>query len=241
VSAVLVVLVVRANPGISPTRWLDALAGCGVAYLVALVFPRNVQRAVSGAADPVFEALAQLLDRLSVALSHGDETLAAEALQDVEDVEASHARLDATIAEARAEVRFAPAPRTRRRVEAYAGAAPQAARMMRNVHALARASVRLLRNQRPGPPALADSVSDLAWSVRLLSGALVDDELRDETLRLALRASDEAAAAAHDELDVGIAIVADIVRAAAFDVVRATGLAEHDAEALLRDGALPDA
>jgi uncharacterized membrane protein YccC len=238
VSAVLVVLVVRSNPGISPTRWLDALVGCGVAYVVALVFPRNVARAVTGAADPVFAALAQLLDQVSIALHNGDEALAAEALRGVEDVEYRSAELGATVAEAQAEVRYTPVPRTKRRVAAYAGAAPQTVRMVRNVHALSRASMRLLRHQQPGPPALADAVSDLAWSVRLLSGALVDDELRDETVRLALRASDEAAAAgAQDEGDVGVGIVVDIIRAAAFDVVRAAGIDDPDAEALLGEHA----
>jgi uncharacterized membrane protein YgaE (UPF0421/DUF939 family) len=233
VSAVIVVAAVHSNPGITPSRFLDAVVGCGIAYVVAVVFPRNVDRAVSGAADPVFGALADLLDDVSMALATGDSGLVRDMPGAVDALDEHHGHLDRTIHDVRTEVQFAPAAsRARRQVERYARATPPAGRIVRDVHALSRASVRLLEDGRPRPPELADAVSDLAWSVRLLAARLDDPERHDETVGAALRAAHQAAAVAESEGDAGARIVVDVIRAGATDVMRAAGASAPDHDRL---------
>ena len=104
---------------------------------------------------------------------------------------------------------------------------------------LARAALRLLREDDPAPTApLAEAVADLSRAVQALAGYL-EEEGRppDETRRFALRAAADATALLEEhEQDLAISALVAQIRSTTVDLLRGTGM--EYAEAL---GALEEA
>src|SRR5918999_1551410 len=144
VSAALVATLQPPTEGITFARFLDALAGGGVALLVnGLVLPSDPVAMLRRAARPVLAELAGTLDDIARAIFERDKELARRALQRARGIDELSGRFAEAVSVSRETTRYAPPRRRLRgRVETYADAAAQIDLAVRNVRVLARGTVR---------------------------------------------------------------------------------------------------
>jgi uncharacterized membrane protein YgaE (UPF0421/DUF939 family) len=125
VSAALIATLQPPTDGITFARFLDALAGGGVALAVnALILPADAREIVRAAARPLLGELADVLDDIAKAIRERDRRQAEQALVRARGIDADARRFADAVAAARETIRYAPVRRRQRaRVEVYAGAA----------------------------------------------------------------------------------------------------------------------
>lgn len=240
-SAVLVATLAPPSGGIYVERFVDALVGGAVAIAVmAFVLPYNPLTRVQRVAAMTLSELSEALMMTAEALDHRNAALAAEALGKLRAIEDEHAHLRDTIVASRETATIAPIRRrSRPALDHYVDAAVHIERATRNVRVAQRRVMALLQEGEPVPPGLAASLRRLAEAVRTLRRELARGEeparSREEALA-AVRAAGEAYA---DGVGFSGSVVVAQIRSAATDLLRATGLAEDEADDAVRRAAAP--
>jgi uncharacterized membrane protein YgaE (UPF0421/DUF939 family) len=231
VSAILVVATLQPGSSPSPSRFVDALIGGGVALLVGQVlFPRDPLRAMAKAARPVVEDLAVALALTAEGLREGDEERALRALEIARATDDDLAGFYDTVAVARETfVLRGPARRTRERLPLYAEAAQQMDYAVRNTRVLIRRALNAVRRGRPAPPELAEAVELLAEAVRALGNQLAEPGGEAVTRRLALEAAVKATAVLDRDPGLSMNVIIGQVRSTAIDLLRGSGLSGEEA------------
>jgi hypothetical protein len=182
-------------------------------------------------------ALAQLAGAVLLTASGlraGDPGLPRRALADLRAGEGQHADLSESLAIGREAATLSPVQwRTRSALARYVGAAVHVERATRNVRVLARRGASVLTDGEPMPEQLPGALDALAGAVSTLRQELAQGRepalARERTL-----AAVRAAGAAY-EAGVGFSgsVMVAQLRSAAVDLLRATGLAESQADRLV--------
>jgi uncharacterized membrane protein YgaE (UPF0421/DUF939 family) len=235
VSAILVVATLQPGSSPSPSRFVDALIGGGVALLVGQVlFPRDPLRSMAKAARPVVEDLAVALALLAEALREGDEQRARRALEIARETDDDLAGFFDAVALARETfVLRGPARRTRERLPLYAEAAQQMDYAVRNTRVLARRTLSAIRRGRSAAPELADAVALLGEAVRALGTQLEEPGGEAVTRRLALEAAVKATSVLDSDPGLSMNVIIGQVRSTAIDLLRGSGLSGEEARTAL--------
>lgn len=224
VSAILLVSLGPADPGISPTRLIEALAGGGVALAVSsLVFPPDPVLMVGRAANAVLGELGHALQEIAAALADRDRERSEAALQAARDIDRDVRALDQALLVGRETARFSPVRRsTRVELERYARSARHLDFAVRNARVLARHVLRLLRSGEVAPAELAEAVHDLSLSVWALAAQFEDPGRATEVRFHASRAAARAVAIYEREPNLVLTETMGQVRSTAIDLVRAS-------------------
>jgi uncharacterized membrane protein YgaE (UPF0421/DUF939 family) len=232
VSAALVATIQPPTQGVTFARFLDALAGGTIALLVnALVLPAEPVATIRRAARPVLDELAATLDDIAAAIVARDRKLAEAALVRAREMDELLETFADAVATGRETTLYAPPRRRfRGRVEDYATAAGRIDLAVRNVRVLARGTIRAIRLDENVPPAVADSVRDLAAAVRAYAAALEHPERVEEVREPALRAAATATQVLETTGNLSVSVIVGQVRSTATDLLAGTGMG-HDAAA----------
>lgn len=224
VSAILLVSLGPADPGISPTRLIEALAGGGVALAVSsLVFPPDPVLMVGRAANAVLGELGHALQEIAAALADRDRERSEAALQAARDIDRDVRALDQALLVGRETARFSPVRRsTRVELERYARSARHLDFAVRNARVLARHVLRLLRSGEVAPAELAKAVHDLSLAVWALAAQFEDPGRATEVRFHASRAAARAVAIYEREPNLVLTETMGQVRSTAIDLVRAS-------------------
>jgi uncharacterized membrane protein YgaE (UPF0421/DUF939 family) len=224
VSAILLVSLGPADPGISPTRLIEALAGGGVALAVSsLIFPPDPVLMVGRAANAVLGELGHALQEIAAALADRDRERSEAALQAARDIDRNVRALDQALLVGRETARFSPVRRsTRVELERYARSARHIDFAVRNARVLARHVLRLLRSGEVAPAELAEAVHDLSLAVWALAAQFEDPGRATEVRFHASRAAARAVAIYEREPNLVLTETMGQVRSTAIDLVRAS-------------------
>ncbi|HYY20456.1 MAG TPA: FUSC family protein [Thermoleophilaceae bacterium] len=224
VSAILLVSLGPADPGISPTRLIEALAGGGVALAVSsLIFPPDPVLMVGRAANAVLGELGHALQEIAAALADRDRERSEAALQAARDIDRDVRALDQALLVGRETARFSPVRRsTRVELERYARSARHIDFAVRNARVLARHVLRLLRSGEVAPAELAKAVHDLSLAVWALAAQFEDPGRATEVRFHASRAAARAVAIYEREPNLVLTETMGQVRSTAIDLVRAS-------------------
>ena len=224
VSAILLVSLGPADPGISPTRLIEALAGGGVALAVSsLIFPPDPVLMVGRAANAVLGELGHALQEIAAALADRDRERSEAALQAARDIDRDVRALDQALLVGRETARFSPVRRsTRVELERYARSARHLDFAVRNARVLARHVLRLLRSGEVAPAELAEAVHDLSLAVWALAAQFEDPGRATEVRFHASRAAARAVAIYEREPNLVLTETMGQVRSTAIDLVRAS-------------------
>jgi uncharacterized membrane protein YgaE (UPF0421/DUF939 family) len=239
VSGVLIAVLQPAGHGFSGARFVDALVGGGVALIVnSLLLPADPLRLVRRAAEPLLDELAKTLERIAEAVEAGDQEAAERALLQARDLDELEDDLQEAVSVSRETARLAPLRRRDRgHVDLYADAAAQIDLAIRNVRVLARGVVRGARLEENLPPAVAESIRDLAEAVSKLREALADPDQADAVRPPALRAAARATLVLQETGNLSVTVVVGQVRSTAVDLLRGSGLTYEEAAGLVREAA----
>jgi uncharacterized membrane protein YgaE (UPF0421/DUF939 family) len=231
VSAILVVATLQPGSSPSPSRFLDALIGGGVALLVGQVlFPRDPVRAMAKAAQPVVSDLAVALAMLAEALREGDEDRARHALELARATDDDLAAFFDAVSLARETfVLRRPGHRTRERLPLYAEAAQQMDYAVRNTRVLGRRVLNAIRRGYRAPPELADAIALLGDAVLALGHQLEDPEAESDTRRLALEAAVKATSVLDRDPGLSMNVIIGQIRSTTIDLLRGSGLSGEEA------------
>ncbi len=236
-TAVLIATLSPAVRDLEIPRFVDALIGGGVALLVsAVLLPLNPLRVLNRAARPALDLLVSQLEATAEALTERDAARARTARGELRQ---SAGRLNAFVEAtqgAREASMLSPVYWHHRRgpVGRYAQAAEPIDRAMRNSGTLIRRSVTLIEDGEPVPESLPRSVADLAEAVRLFKRQFAAGAEPDRAREQALRAVGHAGHAYRDGVGFSGAVVVAQVRTTVSDLLLASGLAQEDANRLVR-------
>ena len=231
VSAMIIMITFRySDAGFPAERFLEALIGGGTALLVNALLPVDPERMVEEAAYPLFEESAAVLEEVADALERGDAGRAQGAYVRAREIDARVAGLKEAVAAGRETARLAP-PRRKSlgHLELYAAAADQIDLTVRDVRALARAALSVVRPEEPAPdPLLTEAIRGLARATEALAYHLETSGDPAETRRLALEAARKASVLLeeHEDLarNLGVNAVVDQIHSSAVDIIGGTGL-----------------
>ena len=226
VSAALVATLQPPTDGVTFARFLDALAGGGIALLVnAVVLPADPVAMVRGAARPVLDELAGVLDDIAEAMLERDRDLAERALRRAREIDDLSVRFFDAVGVSRETTTFAPPRRRyRRKVEDYAAAAAQIDLAVRNVRVLARGAIRAVRLDENTPSEVADALRLLAQAVRAFGDAIDHQERVERVREPALRAAAIATKVLEDTANLSVSVIVGQIRSTATDLLTGTGL-----------------
>jgi uncharacterized membrane protein YgaE (UPF0421/DUF939 family) len=234
-SAVLVVALTPQQGELNVDRLVDALVGGGVGLIVmSLVLPQNpltrVRRAAGGALTQLEKAVAQT----ALALRDRDAALARRALADLRAAEKQHTDLADSLTIGQESATLAPLRwRKRPALARYVRAAVHIERATRNVRVLTRRGASVIADGEPVPDALPGALDALAEAVRVLRDDLAAEREPSGSRDPALEAVRRAAAAYATGLGFSGSVVVAQMRAAVVDLLRATGVAEEQADGLV--------
>ncbi|WP_243709467.1 aromatic acid exporter family protein [Micromonospora sp. 15K316] len=218
-------------------RFLAALVGGAVSLVVtAVLLPLHPLRVINRAAAPALCLLADQLDATAGALRRRDAPAAQAALDRLRDnkqeigalAEASQAAREASaLSPVRWGSRQGPVGR-------YARAAEPIDRAMRNSGTLIRRTVTLIEDGEPVPETLPAAVSALAEATRLLRQEFATGHEPDKARERALRAVAGAGDAYRTGVGFSGSVVVAQVRTTTSDLFVATGVAQEEANRLVR-------
>ena len=231
ISALIIMITFRSSQAAIPIeRFLEALIGGGTALLINALLPINPERMVEGAAYPVFDESAAVLEEVADALEEGDAGRAQRAYVKAREIDARVAGLKEAVAAGRETARLAP-PRRRSlgHMDLYAAVADQIDLTVRDVRALARAALSVVQPEQSAPDLLLSAIRGLARATEALAAYLqTPGEPHAETRRLALEAAREASTllAEHEDLarNLGINALVDQIHSSAVDLIGGTGM-----------------
>jgi len=229
----LAVAVTPTAGGLVPARFADALTG-GVVALVVNQLPlhRDPIQALTAKARQAFDTFSAVLVATADALDAHDPDAAQAALNKARAAGATVAALESAINVGYDAVRLDP---LRRRHQKLLGRYREVARQVdfaiRNVRGLSRGVVALTREPAGPPPALAESLRELARAVAALSEEVVRgartgaaDPSWHAVHDLALSAVRSARSAFTPDAPLPVAMIVWQVRSTALDILRVTGL-----------------
>src|SRR5215212_5916817 len=188
ISAMIILITFHSrDSGLPLERFLEALIGGGTALLINALLPINPERMVEEAARPLFDDSAAVLEEVTGALESGDAERSQNAYLKAREIDARVSGLKEALAAGRETARLAP-PRRRslRHLELYAEAADQIDLTVRDVRALSRAALSVVRPEDPSPEPLSEAVHTLAAATGALAVYLDSSGDPEDTRRLAL-------------------------------------------------------
>ncbi|WP_165988002.1 aromatic acid exporter family protein [Streptomyces sp. YIM 98790] len=242
-SAVAAVLVVALAPqGSNPLiRMGDALIGGGVALALGALAAPDPRRAVRRAGGDVLGHLAQVLRGLAEALEQADLARAERMTAEAARIESRIGELDKALAVARESARLG-----RRRRSAQARLPVVLVRdrldmMAATTRALARGTAVAVRYGQPVDQRLVTALDSLAVAVTELRRRVQGEgtQAREDARAAALRAAGAASELLAEDPPLTASVLVGQVRAAAVDVLRATGLDQAHAVRRLVEAAGP--
>ncbi|MET7750469.1 FUSC family protein [Micromonospora sp. NPDC005367] len=219
-------------------RFVAALVGGAVSLAVtAVLLPLHPLRLINRAAAPALCLLAEQLDVTADALRRRDGPAAQAALDRLRDNKQEIAALTEAAQAARETSTLSPVRWDSRQgpVSRYARAAEPIDRAMRNSGTLIRRTVTLIGDAEPIPDTLPEAVSALAEATRLLRREFATGHEPDAARRTALRAVTGAGAAYRAGVGFSGSVVVAQVRTTTSDLFVATGVAQEEANRLVRD------
>ncbi len=231
ISAMIIMITFPAAPeGFTPLdRFLEALIGGGTALLVNALLPVNPERMVEEAAHPVFDDSVAVLEEVASALEEGDVERAQNAYVKAREIDARVSGLKEALAAGRETARLAP-PRRRSlgHLELYAAVADQIDLTVRDVRAVARAALSVVRPEEPAPEKLTEALRSLARATEALGIYLKVSGDSEETRRFALEAAVEARALLHEREDLSRSLHVNAlvhqIHSATVDLLGSTGM-----------------
>jgi uncharacterized membrane protein YgaE (UPF0421/DUF939 family) len=238
ISALLVVILQPPDTVFSPTRFLDALVGGGVALAINYLFPVNPERLVEKAARPVFEELVAVLEEVAAALSERDPERAERALKRARLTDDRVRGFNEALEAGHETARLSP---TRRRalkhLDLYSAAGTRIELAVINARVLARGAANAVRRGDAAPPELPEAVLELSHAVRALATFLEESEDPEEARRHALEAARIATGALRGPHALTVSVLVGQVRSAAVDLLRSTGMDQASALQALEEAA----
>ena len=238
VSAILVVVLQPPDTVFSPDRFLDALAGGGVALLVSYLLPVNPERLVERAAAPVLDELAELLVEISAVLRSGDPERGRRVLLQAREMDDSVRSLNEVLAAGHETARLSPTRRrSLRHLDLYAGAGARIELAVINTRVLARGASNATARGDDIPKKLPEAVLDLSRAVRALGTFLQESGGAEDARRHALDAARRATEVLEERHELAISVLVGQVRAAAVDLLRSTGMDQASALEALENAA----
>jgi uncharacterized membrane protein YgaE (UPF0421/DUF939 family) len=240
-TGVLLVTVSPSTTNLELSRVLEALIGGVVALAVAaLLLPLNPLRVVDRAAEPALDTLARELIEASEALKTRDAGRARLALDHLRAADEELTELKDAIEAGRETAALSPARWGKRAaLSRYVESAEYLHRILRNSGALVRRAVTMIEDQEPMPPTLPRAVRLIGEAISVLhyemSSGLEPEAARERSLR----AVSEAGEAYVTGVGLSGSVVVAQVRTIASDLIRTTGLDEHEdaANSLVRRAA----
>ena len=208
--------------------------------LINALLPINPERMVEEAAHPVFDDSAAVLEDVAGALESGDAERAQNAYLKAREIDARVSGLKEAVAAGRETARLAP-PRRRslRHLDLYAAAADQIDLTVRDVRALSRAALSVVRPEDPSPEPLSEAVHTLAAATGALAAYLDTSGDPEDTRRLTLEAAREASARLNEREDLAsnlaVNALVDRIHASAVDLLGSTGMDRSSALQALGD------
>ena len=229
-----------ATAGFPIERFLEALIGGGVALAVNALLPVDPERMVDDAAYPLFERSAAVLGEVASALESGDAGRAQQAYVKAREIDARVAGLKEAVAAGRETARLAPhRRRSLGHMELYAASADQIDLTVRDVRALARAALSVVRPEEPAPEPLPAAIRGLARATEALAAYLQTSGDAEETRRLALEAAGEASTLLEERedlaRDLGVNALVDQIHSSAVDLIGGTGMDRAEALRALQE------
>ena len=241
ISAVIILITFHSGAsGLPMERFLEALIGGGTALLINALLPINPERMVEEAAHPVFDDSAAVLEDVAGALESGDAERAQNAYLKAREIDARVSGLKEAVAAGRETARLAP-PRRRslRQLDLYAAAADQIDLTVRDVRALSRAALSVVRPEDPSPEPLSEAVHTLAAATGALAVYLDTSGDPEDTRRLALEAAREVSALLNEREDLAsnlaVNALVDQIHASAVDLLGSAGMDRSSALQALGD------
>ena len=208
--------------------------------LINALLPINPERMVEEAGHPVFDDSAAVLEDVAGALESGDAERAQNTYLKAREIDARVSGLKEAVAAGRETTRLAP-PRRRslRHLDLYAAAAGQIDLTVRDVRALSRAALSVVRPEDPSPEPLSEAVHTLAAATGALAVYLDTSGDPEDTRRLALEAAREASALLNEREDLAsnlaVNALVDQIHASAVDLLGSTGMDRSSALQALGD------
>lgn len=235
VSAVLVATLPVPDASQSLDRFLDALIGSGVALLANSITPADPIRIARRQLEPLLAALSGSLIDVADALEAGSVEDAEEALERARSLDPRVRQMKMAIEAGRETITVAPARRSSEsRVDRFETAAEPIDLVVRDTRVLARGAVRATRMEENVPPAIVESIRDLATAVRMLDRHLAGKDAGTECREAALRAAALATGALEETSNMAASAIVAQVRATAMDLLRGLGVdADEAREAIL--------
>ncbi len=230
ISAMIIMITFRSSEaGLPLDRFLEALIGGGTALLINALLPVNPERMVAEAAYPVFDESVNVLKDLADALDEGDARRVQVAYLKAQEIDARVSGLKEAVAAGRETARLAP-PRRRSlgHLELYAAAADQIDLTVRDLRALARASLAVVQPGSSVPERLSSAIRGLARATESLGIYLETSDAPDDTRTFALEAAREATTLLEEYEDLArnlaVNAVVDQIHSSAVDLLRSTGM-----------------
>ncbi|WP_407940408.1 FUSC family protein [Micromonospora auratinigra] len=218
-------------------RFVDAFVGGGSAlFVTSVLLPLNPLRVINRAARPALDMLAEQLQSTADALTDRDPGRAELAMHRLRRNKAEVQALTDAVEGAREATTLSPYSWRRRRsvLRHYAAAAEPIDRAMRNSGALIRRSVTMIEDAEPIPTSLPEAVSMLARAVRLLRHEFAGGREPERARLCSLDAVHRAGQAYREGVGFSGSVVVAQVRTAASDLLAASGVAQDDANAMVR-------
>lgn len=234
-TAVLVATLAPPSSGIYTGRFVDALVGGVVSLAVMAAIPFNPLTRVQRDAGAALLVLAEALTAAARALQRRDPSQARVALDALRRSEDEYARFRESLSlgqetAAVAPMRWASRPDLLR----YLDAAVHIERATRNLRVLQHWIVTVIRDHEPVPAELPRALENLSAAVALLRRELDQNTAPVLTRQAVLNAVTEASSADPQKVAIAGATTIAQIRAAAVDMLVATGLAPDEAEAAVR-------
>ncbi|MEU5564291.1 FUSC family protein [Micromonospora musae] len=218
-------------------RFLAALVGGAVSLVVtAVLLPLHPLRVINRAATPALCLLADQLDTAADALRRRDAPAAQGALDRLRDNKQEIGALAEAAQAAREATALSPVRWGSRQgpVGRYARAAEPIDRAMRNSGTLIRRAVTLIEESEPIPETLPTAVSALAEATRLLRQEFAAGHEPHKARERALRAVAGAGEAYRTGVGFSGSVVVAQVRTTTSDLFVASGVAQEEANRLVR-------
>ena len=230
-----IIIGLAASPTASLNRWLDAVVGCAIALVVALITPSAPLRRPRLLAAEVLNEFAATLEAAEKALRNQDGEAADAVLERARDGEGKLSALDEAAAEGMAVVRYSPFLRRQLgAVQAYADLYEPLDRTSRNLRVLTRRSAVALWRHETVPLSHLALMSKVVEVLRFMAAELSDRRLpvaaRERLVELAESTS-------HLKLphDLSAVVILAQLRSMLADLLVLTGVEYVEARALMPD------
>jgi uncharacterized membrane protein YgaE (UPF0421/DUF939 family) len=237
VSAALIATIQPPSSGLSTLRFVDALVGGAVAFLInVVVFPTNPIAVVRRQVEPLTRDLAATLRDIAEALAARDPLAAERALARARGLDVLTRHVADALEAGRDALRYAPLRRSARGgVFPFELAADRLDLAVRNVRVLARRAVRAIANDDEVPDEVIEALRRLADAVEQLHDRLDDAETGSELEATALDAAALATVALPEASSLSVTVLIAQIRSMVVDLITGAGMDLGDALRAIED------